>query len=225
MGGVPARVAAGFTTGTFDSATKQYVVSDTDAHDWVEAWFARYGWVTFDPTPASAPARGGHAPLPAVPGSDAGVPTAPLIHHQAELPGPTPGVKAPRPRASSGLASVMRWIVLGAALVIALLAMLAWRLAAARAGDQLAELERALRRCGRPVADGVTLAALERRFGSSGDAAAYIRAIRLARFAGGQPPTREQRRALRAQLRAGLGWTGAMRALWALPPRSPFAGD
>ena len=36
------------------------VVSDLDAHAWVEAWFPRYGWVTFDPTPAAAPARGGH---------------------------------------------------------------------------------------------------------------------------------------------------------------------
>jgi hypothetical protein len=27
------------------------VVSDTDAHAWVEAWFDGYGWLPFDPTP------------------------------------------------------------------------------------------------------------------------------------------------------------------------------
>ncbi len=64
MGGVPARVATGFTTGTYDSATHAFAVSDLDAHAWVEAWFPRYGWVTFDPTPAADPALGGTAPPP-----------------------------------------------------------------------------------------------------------------------------------------------------------------
>ncbi|HET9720230.1 MAG TPA: transglutaminase-like domain-containing protein, partial [Solirubrobacteraceae bacterium] len=56
MGGIPARVAAGFTTGVYDSRSHTYTVSDLDAHSWVEAWFAGYGWVTFDPTPPSDPA-------------------------------------------------------------------------------------------------------------------------------------------------------------------------
>ncbi|MGA2927470.1 MAG: transglutaminase-like domain-containing protein [Solirubrobacteraceae bacterium] len=218
MGGVPARVGAGFTTGTYDSAIKQYVVSDTDAHDWVEAWFAGYGWVAFDPTPAAAPARGGHAPLPAIEGADTSVGAAPLIHHQDVTPSAGTAARAARPHRSSSVVTVVA-LAVAAALVLVALAALAWRRAAASPRDPLGELERALARCGRPVADGVTLAALERRFGSSGDGAAYIRAIRLARFADGEQPTPEQRRALRAQLRAGLGVTGTLRALWALPPR------
>ena len=63
MGGVPARVATGFTTGTYDNATKRWLVSDIDAHAWVEAWFPHYGWITFDPTPPAAPARGGRAAI------------------------------------------------------------------------------------------------------------------------------------------------------------------
>ena len=57
MGGVPARVATGFTTGSFDEKEQEYVVRDLDAHSWVEVWFPGIGWVTRDPTPASAPAR------------------------------------------------------------------------------------------------------------------------------------------------------------------------
>ena len=56
MGGVPARVASGFSPGTYNSERKDYVVRDTDAHSWVEAYFPPYGWITFDPTPAASPA-------------------------------------------------------------------------------------------------------------------------------------------------------------------------
>jgi transglutaminase-like putative cysteine protease len=47
--GIPARVAVGFTSGTWKNGV--WTVSDRDAHAWVEAWFAGYGWLTFDPTP------------------------------------------------------------------------------------------------------------------------------------------------------------------------------
>jgi transglutaminase-like putative cysteine protease len=57
MGGVPARVAAGFSPGGYSSSRKQWVVRDTDAHSWVEVWFDPFGWVVFDPTPADTPAR------------------------------------------------------------------------------------------------------------------------------------------------------------------------
>jgi protein-glutamine gamma-glutamyltransferase len=49
MLGIPARVAVGFTSGTRDDGT--WVVTDHDAHAWVEVWFAGIGWVPFDPTP------------------------------------------------------------------------------------------------------------------------------------------------------------------------------
>ena len=57
MEGVPARVATGFSPGTTDRDTDEFVVRDTDAHSWVEAYIAPYGWVTFDPTPPVGPAR------------------------------------------------------------------------------------------------------------------------------------------------------------------------
>jgi hypothetical protein len=55
--GIPARVAAGFSSGQFDRTNGQWVVTDHDAHEWVEAWFDGWGWVPFDPTPG----RGGLA--------------------------------------------------------------------------------------------------------------------------------------------------------------------
>jgi protein-glutamine gamma-glutamyltransferase len=50
--GIPSRVAAGFTSGRWNADTKRWVVSDRDAHAWVEVWFPAYGWLPFDPTPS-----------------------------------------------------------------------------------------------------------------------------------------------------------------------------
>ncbi|HEX2110948.1 MAG TPA: transglutaminaseTgpA domain-containing protein [Gaiellaceae bacterium] len=49
--GIPARVAAGFTSGTYDEQDDQWVVTDHNAHTWVEVYFPGHGWVEFDPTP------------------------------------------------------------------------------------------------------------------------------------------------------------------------------
>jgi hypothetical protein len=218
MGGIPARVASGFTSGSYDSATHQWVVSDIDAHAWVEVWFPRYGWVRFDPTPASAPARGGKAELPFLkPISSAGQggPTAPRREIGSS---PTPGGSASS-RAGGGTSPLL--IVLIVALLAGLGVLLAaWRRSGRSPDDLLTELERALSRTRRPLEDGVTLVSLEHRFRSSPGAAGYVRSLRMARY-GGQsaPPSAAQRRALRQELQIGLGLIGRVRALWALPPR------
>jgi transglutaminase-like putative cysteine protease len=49
--GVPARVAVGFAGGTYESHRNVWLVTDRDAHAWVEVWFKGYGWLPFDPTP------------------------------------------------------------------------------------------------------------------------------------------------------------------------------
>jgi hypothetical protein len=53
--GIPSRVAVGFSSGRYQHGV--WVVSDRDAHMWVEVWFHGWGWVPFDPTPG----RGGLA--------------------------------------------------------------------------------------------------------------------------------------------------------------------
>jgi len=58
--GIPARVAAGFTTGRFDQDAVEWTVADTNAHTWVEVWFDGYGWLPFDPTPGRGRLRGSY---------------------------------------------------------------------------------------------------------------------------------------------------------------------
>jgi transglutaminase-like putative cysteine protease len=50
--GIPSRVVNGFRSDEFNDITGSYVIRAKDAHSWVEAYFAGYGWQTFDPTPA-----------------------------------------------------------------------------------------------------------------------------------------------------------------------------
>jgi transglutaminase-like putative cysteine protease len=49
--GIPARVAAGFTSGSYDADKHEWTVTDHEAHTWVEVYFPGWGWVPFDPTP------------------------------------------------------------------------------------------------------------------------------------------------------------------------------
>ncbi|HEX2088557.1 MAG TPA: DUF3488 and transglutaminase-like domain-containing protein, partial [Actinomycetota bacterium] len=50
--GIPARVAVGFTPGTFDPRTGSYRVTTKNLHSWVEVLFPRFGWLPFEPTPS-----------------------------------------------------------------------------------------------------------------------------------------------------------------------------
>jgi protein-glutamine gamma-glutamyltransferase len=51
--GIPSRVVNGFRTTEFNDLTSNYVIRASSAHSWVEAYFPNYGWVSFDPTPAT----------------------------------------------------------------------------------------------------------------------------------------------------------------------------
>jgi protein-glutamine gamma-glutamyltransferase len=52
--GIPSRVAVGFGSGNYDRKRGEWVVSDRDAHMWVEVWFQGWGWLPFDPTPGQS---------------------------------------------------------------------------------------------------------------------------------------------------------------------------
>ncbi len=239
MGGVPARVATGFSPGGFSQRRDAWIVRDTDAHAWVEAWFDHLGWVSFDPTPGSTPARSQIASIeasqPAIPGGEAddGPATG-----GAGGTGARPGLRADlllNPQASGddgpasgqgGAVPWWTWALFGAGAVVLILWLVTWwrrrrRLARLAPRDRaVAELEAALRRAGRPLSPGTTLRQLEQRLGATPDAAAYLRALSASRYGPAEvTPTPAQRRALRRALAQGLGPAGRLRALWALPPR------
>ena len=220
MGGVPARVAAGFSPGTYDKKRKEYVVRDLDAHSWVEAYFPTYGWVTFDPTPDVAPARSQLPGVGRVPGGpspdDASLGTDRISDPAGIDAGDAAG--AGRPSAAAFLGGVAGLLVLSGAVAL----IVRDRRRRAKLGPEaaVAELAAALRRTGRSVPSGATLSALEQTLGRSAPrAAAYVRVLRAQRYAGGgRGPTRAERRALRSELGSGLGVRGRLRALWAVPP-------
>jgi transglutaminase-like putative cysteine protease len=55
--GVPARYVNGFLPGSYNDLGADYVVRASDAHSWVEVYFLKYGWITFDPTPPANSSR------------------------------------------------------------------------------------------------------------------------------------------------------------------------
>jgi transglutaminase-like putative cysteine protease len=247
MGGVPARVATGFSPGGYSKRKQAWIVRDTDAHSWVEAWFDGYGWVTLDPTPSQTPARSQIASLAA--------PTAPDANAADNPAGdPNAGGNAAADRRAAGAreelfnqlrggggtatendggaggSGIPLWPLIPAALALSAGGALWYRRRRQERPDDpldraIWELETALRRSGRPTPAGMTLRQLEGRLGLSGDAAAYLRAVSAGRYAlRPVQPTAEQRRALRRELAAGQGFRGRVRTFWALPPRPPSTG-
>ncbi len=49
--GIPARVVAGYTHGTYDAKTQRWIIRGSDAHAWTQVYFAGYGWINFEPSP------------------------------------------------------------------------------------------------------------------------------------------------------------------------------
>jgi protein-glutamine gamma-glutamyltransferase len=52
--GIPSRLVNGFSGGEFNDLTSHYVIRESDAHSWVEAYIPGQGWMEFDPTPSAA---------------------------------------------------------------------------------------------------------------------------------------------------------------------------
>lgn len=53
--GIPARTASGYAEGLYDEETSTYVITERDAHTWVEVYFPGYGWIEFEPTAGESP--------------------------------------------------------------------------------------------------------------------------------------------------------------------------
>jgi transglutaminase-like putative cysteine protease len=83
--GLPARLVIGYATGTYDVANERYVVTEADAHSWVELYFPKLGWVEFEPTAARA-LIGRPADVPPASPSELAAPE-PMITAHASLVG------------------------------------------------------------------------------------------------------------------------------------------
>jgi hypothetical protein len=233
MVGIPSRVAAGFTPGSYNSDTGEFRVRDLDAHSWVEVFITGIGWVSFDPTPPAAPAQTQSSGLEALGRAGRQAGDVSTSRDESSSSGQAPGVAG---GGNQGGGSLSWWIPLLVIVVVAL-AGAGWlglrRLARRRpltdaeaAEAQLEELESALRRLGWRVPGGTTLSAIERRLArlAGPDAAGYAARLRAHRYEPlpPDPPDRSARRALRGALAAAAGRYGRLRALMAIPPGGPF---
>ena len=183
---------------------------DIDAHAWVEAWFPSYGWVRFDPTPgerarARRPTSGRRIERlgERLRRREAGLARPRARHRRGRRTGGRGATHGAGERPGGVLA-----IVAGLA-VLALLAAvrLVTRPRAGTPTTLLAELERALARTGRPMRRGTHAGRARAPLRAAPEAAATSarsgsRATAVPRRAA---DARRQRRALRAQLRMGLG--------------------
>lgn len=57
--GIPSRLVTGYVPEEWNRYGNYYTVRQSDAHAWVEVYFPRSGWITFDPTPAAPGASRG----------------------------------------------------------------------------------------------------------------------------------------------------------------------
>ena len=234
MLGIPSRVAAGFAPGGREPDRSNYLIDDTDAHNWVEVFFPGIGWATFDPTPPAAPAAqpddglGATDPLQ-IDDSAAGRQAPDVSGGDVPKPAPQQSLVANSGQDSSGPSA---WVILGAVVgVVALAALGLYTLRARRrarlGADELAEAElqelaRVLRRLRKPLPPGATLrSARDLLQRSAGPAAArYATELETRRYRdpAAAPPSMTERRALR---RALISAVGLRTALLVLPPGGP----
>jgi hypothetical protein len=231
MLGIPSRVVAGFAPGTRHADDGTFQVRDLDAHSWVEAYFRGIGWVTFDPTPAAAPA-GSQSLNGELAGTRGPAPEPPALEG-TNAQGGANAAGAAQVASSSGGGSVWPWIGLAAALAVIVggiaggVAFLRRRreLASGSMADaQVAELHAALTKLGWQLDANSTLLGLERRFTAPGrePLRRYLAMLRVNRYAAesAPPPGPAERRALRSAISSGSVGR-RIRGLLAIPPGGP----
>jgi hypothetical protein len=134
--GLPARLVVGYAGGTFDPANRRYVVTEANAHSWVEIYFSGLGWVEFEPTPG----------LPAFEHPDIDLPDA-----LTTLP---PEIFSPQP----GGSPLTRWILPVSVSILLLAAffglyLLAHRRSSSEPAQKITSLYRRMRRQGSRLTD------------------------------------------------------------------------
>jgi transglutaminase-like putative cysteine protease len=161
--GVPARLASGYVQGAYDYESRRWVVTEQEAHSWVEVYFNDLGWVEFEPT-------GGRPEL-----ARPGTPDQPAV----TIP-PLP------PRQVRWWREIPWGLAIVGALLAALLALVVWLwrprrapVAAEVVRDRQERLIRWGRRLGHPLSPGQTAREYNQGLGQA--LAARVRGTRLSR--------------------------------------------
>ena len=237
--GIPARVAAGFTSGRYDVDDRRWRVTDRDAHTWVEVWFDGWGWLPFDPTPGRGQLRGTYT----VASPNFGAGTRPQFRRDVggnglradapvgrDVPGDVATLETTARERGGSLLKLLALVAaaLGAAIAVAKLLRRARRLlargprrVAAACRDELTDFLADQRvPAPRSATVGELGAAVEERLGV--DAYRFVRAVEAARFAPERDAAaaarraRRELRALRRRMRARLTLRSRIRGLFSV---------
>jgi protein-glutamine gamma-glutamyltransferase len=120
--GIPARVAVGFTSGRWSDG--EWIVTDHQAHAWVEAWFDGYGWLPFDPTPGRGSLSADYTLASDSADAVRALGTGRFLQPDAVPTDPAPVAKVPTRQVEQG-GRVPGWLVLGVSLVLLYCALIA----------------------------------------------------------------------------------------------------
>ncbi len=176
--GIPARVAVGFTPGT-SPTPGEYVITQQNAHAWVEVRFPGFGWVTFEPTPRSdgdvlVPTEANPVPRTTVKSLSLAAPfeeqdpdgEQAAVEPRGTVPASQPATPTRDGPWASGRPAMLIWLGVAAVAVV-----MAWRTPDGRRGEHdLTPAERALRararvqRLGRGLGVHPTLAETDREY-------------------------------------------------------------
>jgi transglutaminase-like putative cysteine protease len=96
--GLPARLAVGYIQGQYEAEQQRYIVTEAEAHSWVEIYFPGSGWVTFEPTGGRPALERGSETASLAPPLYASTPTSPF-----------PGTTLPSGLREKGLKSPLFW--------------------------------------------------------------------------------------------------------------------
>jgi transglutaminase-like putative cysteine protease len=147
--GLPARLVVGYVSGSYDTTTQSYLITEDMAHSWPEVYFPSIGWVEFEPTSS-------HPLL------EQEQPAALAAEHASPLPPPPAGLSLPS------------WTpYLAGLILLAAFAGLGWGWVQARAWRQLDEpaalgaLYRRIRAHGRILGLPATIAETPNEFAAA----------------------------------------------------------
>ncbi len=157
--GIPARIAVGYLPGTFEATQNAYIVTEADAHSWVEVYFPGIGWVDFEPT--------GGRPSIARSGSTVSLDSTDLNEFMLSIDRDQPGRRGEFDGAEPEYEHLLWLAPTVAAIVLAILALIQrWRVLRMPLAEYASRIFRGLRsqakRMGLAVHPGTTASELSR---------------------------------------------------------------